>query len=407
MKSRVCFYVYGYPPDYSGATNQAIKVAKQLEKMGHKCIFLTYTHNEKHLDIPADDRFPLVRFLWPKGSSDFVYHRRLLSELIKCPNAFDIIYINGNAGQFWTAFYIVLFAKVFRKKVFMELNMEYEDPLCITGTNFHVCKRWAARKVNAFISLSTAIKKNMLKMHDDVNVISIFNGVDVNRFTPADNSENKNKLRKNLGLPVDAKILVTCGAITKRKGVDFLLDAWSKVVSAYDKCAFIFLGPFDPSEDCFTKQYIKKVLAMVKEDRFKNTVVFKGNVSNVEDYFRAADVFGFAGRQEGSPNVLREAMAAGLPIVSLELKDITSDMISNGESGIIIEVKDQKRLSKWREQDISDPALISEFASSITKLFNDEKLSGRFAVNARKTAVSKFSLESQVQQLISAFETYG
>ena len=407
MENRVCFYVYGYPPDYSGATNQAIKVARLLEKRRHKCIFLTYTHNEKHLDIPSNEEFPLVRFLWPKGSSDFDYHRRLLIELIKCRNTFDIIYINGNAGQFWTAFYVVLFAKVFRKKVFMELNMEFEDPLYITGTKFHIGKKWAARQVNAFISLSTAIRQRMLKTHGDVNVISIFNGVDVNRFTPIDNAEKKNELKINLGLPVDAKILVTCGAITKRKGVDFLLDAWSKVVSAYDKCAFIFLGPFDPSEDCFTKQYIKKVLAMVKEDRFKNTVVFKGNVSNVEDYFRAADVFGFAGRQEGSPNVLREAMAAGLPIVSLELKDITSDMISNGESGIIIEVKDQKRLSKWREQDISDPALISEFASSITKLFNDEKLSGRFAVNARKTAVSKFSLESQVQQLISAFETYG
>jgi glycosyltransferase involved in cell wall biosynthesis len=60
-------------------------------------------------------------------------------------------------------------------------------------------------------------------------------------------------------------------------------------------------------------RYLQNTIAGANaEDR----VIFTGPVSNVEDYLRAADLFVFPSRREGMPNVVPEAMACALPVVS-------------------------------------------------------------------------------------------
>lgn len=405
MKNRICFYVYGYPPDFSGATLQAIRLSKILKKRQISSSFLAYTFNPKHLNDSGDQDFPLTRFIRPKGNSLFLYHYRLFLSLFKNRKNFDIIYINGNDGQFWTVFYIVLFKCIFSKKVLFELNMEFEDPLRIQLTSLAGLKMFAASRIDAYISLSTAIRQRVLSLYGNLNVVSIFNGVDVSTFKPAKDSDEVAAIRDELGLPIDKKIMVTCGGISRRKGIDFLLDVWKKVDSEYvGNCLFVILGPITKVEEGYSSKFIDDIIELVKQEPFADSVLLKGTVTNVEAYFRAADVFGFAGRQEGSPNVLREAMSSGLPIVSLELKGITSDMIDNGHSGIIIPVENQKKLRSWRNESISTNELVESFSRSVCMLFTNREYGTSLGMAAREAALAKFSIELQAEKLISLID---
>ena len=404
MSKRMCFFVYGYPPDFSGATMQAIKLARVLKRKGVEACFLSYTFNPEHLAVPQTEGFPLIRFLRPRENTLFTYHYRLLKGLFGISRGFDIIYINGNDGQFWTTFYLVLFKILFGKGIVMELNMEFDDPLRITGLKFEWLKKWASTKIDAYIPLSTAIMKRVSVHHKNLTIVPIFNGVDISRFNPPPSADAKTRIRKALGLPVDKKILLTCGGVSRRKGIDFLLDVWLEVSTSMENAVFVLLGPTDKVEEGYSGTFIGEIIARTKEEPFRNNVILCGTVSNVEDYMKAADVFSFAGRQEGSPNVIREAMASGLPVVSLELKDITSDMIEHNHNGIIIEVSDQRKMQAWQSETISETSIVKTFAEAVINLFSNTEHAQSLGSAARKTVEEKFTIDNQADQLIAVIE---
>lgn len=402
MTRNVCFYVYGYPPDYSGATIQALKLAGVLEQKGCRCVFVSYTYKQEFLNASGDNRFKLIRFLRPQKGL-FLYHVRLLKSLFKAKGSFDTLYINGNEGQFWTPVYIALFCKIFSKKVFMELNMEYADPLSISGTTLDWLKRMRVASIDGYISLSSAIHGGMQANYPEAKSTLLYNGVDTNVFRPASCSENKTEIRKKLGLPLSGKVVVTCGGVSKRKGIDFLIDVWQSVVGCEDEPQLHILGPLERIEG-FTSDFTTKVLAQAESSKMKGSVVFQGMVDNVHEYFMAADLFIFAGRQEGSPNVLREAMAAGLPIVSLELEGITTDMIESGVDGVIVNVPDQAALRNYLHTVIDDPNIKNDFVKNVIDLLTHDDLAAEMGRKAREKALSHFTLERQAKKLIDLMD---
>ncbi len=400
MKNSICFFVFGFPPDFSGATTQAIKLAHALKNKGVDCSFISYTYDKRAFGSNVESDFPLKRYYRPRASM-FRYHMNALKALYSCRNDFDTLYINGNDGQFWTAAYLAIFCKIFHKKIFMELNMEYEDPLSIFGTALATLKLRASKLITGYICLSTIIERRMRETYPTLPSHLLFNGVDIDIFKPAGDVSEKKSIRKKLGLNSNDKIVVACGAICKRKGIDFLLNAWKQAIRNIDNGKILFLGPLEGGADDSIDGFALQMKERSEQKDFFGSVVFCGRISNVEEYFKAADLLVFAGRQEGSPNVLREAMSSSLPIITLELEGITEDMITNGVNGIVIPVADQKKLRNYQKFDVPGETTIEDFASGITKLLNDEKYSADLAEEARKTAVNIFSLDEQARQLKS------
>src|SRR6266852_6782237 len=68
-------------------------------------------------------------------------------------------------------------------------------------------------------------------------------------------------------------------------------------------------------------------------------VVFTGQVNNVQVYFAAADVLVNPSHSEGSPYVLLEAMAAGLPIVATAVGGVP-EMVENNETALLVPASD-------------------------------------------------------------------
>lgn len=404
---KVCFYVYGFPPEYSGATVHIIKLCKALRAKGVQSTFLTYTYNKQYLKLTDCEGFEVVRFLRDPNYKLTKYNLKLLWNLFRNRNKYDIIYINGNEGQFWTPSCCIVFGKIFSKKVIMRLNMEHynSDILAITGTRFSKLKLFIARHAYRYVSLSTAISNGFRKINvDDTLLSQISNGVDTNIYKGTNDKNEKIKLKNKLGLPQNKKLIMSCGAIRKRKGIDFLLDIYKRVVKSYPDTVLVLIGPYDYVE-VYDDGFVKKMFNIAEAPPLSGKVIFTGLVDNVNEYLKVADLFVFPSRQEGSPNVLKEAMASGLPIVTLNLPNITSDMINNYQDGIIVNVKDKEEFRDWQNRDISDDECKEKCANWILKLLNNEDLAAKLGTAARRKVEQEFSMEKEVAEYLELFKS--
>lgn len=167
---------------------------------------------------------------------------------------------------------------------------------------------WMARRQvsalkgkSAVIGVSAAVSDNLRSLGID-NAAVIRNGVDASAFTPASAAE-KTGLRSRLGLPSDATVLVTSGDLSTRKDPDFLLAVFRRLYGVDVGHHLVFLGT-GPRE-----------MALRQMSQGMSNVHFRGQVEDVADHLRAADIYVSASTAEGLPNAVLEALASGLPAV--------------------------------------------------------------------------------------------
>ena len=86
-----------------------------------------------------------------------------------------------------------------------------------------------------------------------------------------------------------------------------------------------------------------------------SNIELTGMRKDVENYLNRAKIFAFTSSSEGFPNVVGEAMSAGLPVVSYDCVAGPSDMIEDGVNGYLVPVFDdelfKQRLLKLMDSD--------------------------------------------------------
>jgi starch synthase len=203
------------------------------------------------------------------------------------------------------------------------------------------------------------------------------NPLDLTDWEPMPQSE----ARQSLGIPIGARIAISHGRIDIfRKGLDLLLEAWSKLQSAHS------------SEDW------RLVLIGSGDDATKFRGVLSGpdysSVLWIDHYVRdravmrrwlcAADIYVMASRHEGFPVAPLEGMACGLPIVATAVPGIA-------------EIMGDKDPLPGITAPIGDSAAL---ASAVEKLLNNIQLSRELGFHAKRRA-QDFSLPSISAQLRS------
>ena len=159
------------------------------------------------------------------------------------------------------------------------------------------------------------------------------------------------------------------GWIQEDKGVHDIFSAIKKLPLINKKVEFIFLGD-GPSRQYFfemTKNYISPF-----------QYLFPGWVHGEEKltYLANADIFILASHSEGLPNSLMEAMLCGIPSIATNVGSV-SDLIINGETGLLIEKQN-----------------IEQLADGINQLINSESLRAKFSIEGKKRILSNHSILS-------------
>lgn len=135
--------------------------------------------------------------------------------------------------------------------------------------------------------------------HTDRQLYVVQNGVNVDKFKPAEKRESKNNLRSTLNLPLNKKIFIAVGSLIERKDPLTIIKAFNE---ANDGSALLLiLGEGKLMDSC--------------KDLASEDVELLGNVTNVVEYLQASDVYVSASHSEGLPNSVLEAGRTGVELV--------------------------------------------------------------------------------------------
>lgn len=139
-------------------------------------------------------------------------------------------------------------------------------------------------------------------------------GVNDKLFYPRD----KQTQRRAMGLKESARILIFVGRLEKEKNLFLLVDAFALVKEKVPEAMLLLVG--SGREEKRLKDYVAKNVAK----KGGADIIFKGSMVNEEIplLLNCADVFTFCSVHEGSPTVIREALACNLPVVSTDVGDV-------------------------------------------------------------------------------------
>ncbi|MFN3652864.1 MAG: glycosyltransferase [Armatimonadota bacterium] len=187
----------------------------------------------------------------------------------------------------------------------------------------------------------------------------IHDGVDPSPIDAADPAG----AREELGARPGQVVAITVARLVPEKGHAFLLQALSGLPEELDYKLWIAgVGP--------------ELEALVEErDRLglSGKVDFLGFRTDVPRLLRAADLMVHPSRREGAPNSVREAMAAGLPVIAVAASG-TPEVVAHGETGLLSEVGDLEALKRH-----------------LQRLLADEQERRRLGEAGRRRALTEFS----------------
>ncbi|MGB8681542.1 MAG: glycosyltransferase family 4 protein [Candidatus Binatus sp.] len=204
--------------------------------------------------------------------------------------------------------------------------------------------------------------------------VTIYNGVDLDRFRPAADSSERAAIRQKFIVPASARVVAFVGNGFARKGLGFLLEAWPLVAGG----AFLLVAGADRQTD----KFVRRASALNVGGR----VVFTGPQPNIETIFHAADAFAMPSLFEPFGNVVMEAMAAGLPAMTSAFSGV-AEVIPPSMRGFRVE----------------NPDDVGEVALRLGALFDAP---ASLAAEARATA-EKFTWARYAKELNALIESIG
>jgi len=186
---------------------------------------------------------------------------------------------------------------------------------------------------NRIIPISNGIRKSLIqdyKLNKD-KIKTIYNPQNISFIKNHKIQKTNFKFKKN------TKYFITLGRLILQKDHITMIKAFHKVTSQNPNTNLIILGE-GPLRDELTK--------LIKELGLENKVHLVGFQKDPFSYLKQADIFVFSSKFEGFGNVIVEAMACGLPIVSTDCPSGPSEILDNGKYGKLVKVGDVEDLSK-------------------------------------------------------------
>jgi len=149
------------------------------------------------------------------------------------------------------------------------------------------------------------------------------NGVDTERFCPG-----ISHVRRQLGIPFEDLVLGFVGRLTNDKGVPELLLAFELILAKQPDSWLLLVGWFDRSDDQLAPRWRSWV---ADHPRIRHV----GFQEDTVPFYRSMDVFVLPTHREGFPNVVLEAAACAIPVITTEVTG-ARDTVVPDVTGILI-----------------------------------------------------------------------
>jgi len=174
----------------------------------------------------------------------------------------------------------------------------------------------------------------------------IYSGVDTERFHPSLKA-GRQKVRNTLGIPNDHSLFLFVGSGFERKGASVFIRALADLPNTAHG---VIVG-----ED----KHRKKYEALAERLGLNKQIHFLGKQSDVGPYYGAADAMVLPTLYDPFPNVILEAMACGLPVIT-STKSGGSEFIQQDTNGYVVDSLDIANLSQHMKT-LMNPELAESF----------------------------------------------
>lgn len=221
--------------------------------------------------------------------------------------------------------------------------------------------RWSFRSASAVLVNALAVR-DFTAANFDVppeRFAVVYNGVDLARFRPREGARG------------GALQIGTVGALEAKKNPQMFVDVARIVRARFPEVRSLHVGegPFRPA----------------LENGDARSIQFLGGSTATESFLSTLDVFVLTSDREGCPNVLLEAMATGLPVVTTNAGG-AAEVVRDGETGYVTPRGDREAM-----------------ANKVCALLAAPALRARLGATARREAERHFSVERMVRETVGLY----
>jgi len=189
---------------------------------------------------------------------------------------------------------------------------------------YHKLDLWLLKYAHSTVAVSPVLKKTLDRSRSNGSSTQlILNAVDQNELSGTGSS---NAIRKRCGCSINPFIIGCFGRLSKEKGQEFLLRAFSQLNAETSGLSLLFVG--DGPER-------KRLEHLAQKMNLSEQVFFEGYRANMLDYYKAIDLLVLPSLSEGLPNVILEAMSLSVPVVATKVGAVP-DVLENGKTGWLV-----------------------------------------------------------------------
>ncbi len=247
-------------------------------------------------------------------------------------------------------------------------------PYLLTAHEQQASHRRLVEQLDQLICVSEAARDSFLAVGiPEQRVRAVRNGI-----RPPPQVDNGRAIRRGLGFPAAARLVLTVGRFTAQKGHQTLVEALPAVLHVAPDTHLLWVG-VGPLED--------DLRARIRACGLSDRVHFLGQRGDVPALMAAADLFVLPSLFEGLPLVVLEAMAAGLPVVGTRVCG-SAEAIVDGTTGRLVEAGDAVALAAAIAEVLGEPSLAARWGAAgkgrVAREFGASRMAAETAVIYRE-----------------------
>ena len=236
--------------------------------------------------------------------------------------------------------------------------------------------RWSLRAANKVVTVCRPFASDLEEIGVRPERIVVRHN-SVKNFSPA-REEVVVQLRQTLGISENTQVLLCVGRLSREKAQADLIEAAALMRREGSQANVRFVVAGDGHDRQKLQDMARSLLV---EDWF----IFAGQVADLVPYYTMADLVVMPSHTEGSPNVLLEAMAAGLPIIATAVGGVP-EIVENEKQALLVEKHNPVALAR-----------------AIDQLLNNANLRKRLSEAARQS-ISSYSPEAYYDSILSLYQ---
>jgi glycosyltransferase involved in cell wall biosynthesis len=354
--------------EHGGAERQVVELARRLDRRRFEPLIVSLSDNVP-LASGLEDRerdLVIVPKRWKYDLGTVARVARLMRE-----RAVDVVH----AFLFDSEIVARLAARRARVNVVIasERNADYVRPW-----SHRVALRVTRSAFDVMIANSEAGKRFNVRTQrlDPDRIHVVRNGVDTERFRPTDSAP----LRRELGILPGEPVVGMIAAFKRQKRHADYFRLAQVILRRSPEARFLCVG--EPLRDNHqgAADYHKRMRALVETLGIAPRFLFLGRRDDMPAVYSLCDVTVLTSEHEGTPNVLIESLACGVPVVATDVADNRA-IIRDGQVGYLAPVGDVPLLAR-----------------RVRELLEDETLRRRLGTQGRVWVQSEFSLETMTRK---------